>query len=112
MISNLEEENDDGLVESYNRISRRGLIAAHGQVLYLLSMRRAFMRRFNASPIEFVSANVLRIRPNEITIQDMQNAAGKPTDYDQQMLWQMRRDVKYFGKMKSKEVIDWWNEDY
>lgn len=113
MMSNLEKMSEDELVNEYNNIAKRGLIAAHGQALYLFSMRRAFMMHFGASPIELTDSCVLSIIPNKsVNAEEMHEAAKVQTEYDMEMLSRMRREVRAFGKMKSNELINWWNFEH
>ena len=112
MISNLEKMSEDELIAEYNRVAKRGLFAAHGQALYLFSMRRVFMIQFGASPIELIGGNLLKITSSEVTIKDIRKAASEPTEYDMEMLSRLRREVRAFGKMKSQELINWWNFEH
>lgn len=113
MMSNLEKMSEDELVNEYNNIAKRGLIAAHGQALYLFSMRRAFLIKLGASPIDLINSCVLSITPNKVvTAEELHEIASTPSDYDLEMFSRLRREVRAFGKMKSQELIDWWNYEY
>lgn len=112
-LSNLIKMSEDELIAEYNKVANRGLIAAHGQALYLISMRRAFLIKFEASPIDLIDSCVLSITPNKVvTAEELHEIASTPSDYDLEMFSRLRREVRAFGKMKSQELIDWWNYEY
>ena len=113
ILSDLEKFNHQDVLKIYSDLVYRGLIAAHGQALYLLALRIAFLRLFETSPITMEDNCILRINVGRFSIQKRQeHLLATKTKSDQQMLSQMMKELKKHGDIQSEEVKRWWNNRY
>lgn len=60
-LKNINTYSDKILIRQYNRMVKLGLMDIHTQKLYVLSLRIAFLNRFNKSPIIFEDNVILRL---------------------------------------------------
>jgi len=113
MLSDLEQLNYEELIDAYTNLSGRGLVAAHGQALYLIAMRIAFLRLFESSPIMFEDNCIIKLNTCSFSIKKRQESLIAPRiKSDQQMLSQMLKEIRKFGVIKSEDIRMWWNNRY
>lgn len=113
MVSDLERLNHDELIDVYTNLAGRGLVAAHGQALYILALRICFLRLFESSPVSFEDNCLLSIKTGSFSIKMRQESLIKSKGKtNQQMLSQMLKEMKKHGEIKSEEIRRWWNSRY
>ncbi|WP_417371465.1 hypothetical protein [Gelidibacter japonicus] len=113
ILSDLEKFNHQELLKVYGDLVYRGLVGAHGQALYLLAMRIAFLRLFESSPITMEDNCILKINTGRFSIKMRQEPLIKSkAKSDQEMLSQMIDELRKNGEIKSEEVKRWWNSRY
>lgn len=113
ILSDLEKFNHQELLKVYGDLAYRGLVGAHGQALYLLAMRIAFLRLFESSPITMEDNCILKINTGRFSIKMRQEPLIKSkAKSDQEMLSQMIDELRKNREIKSEEVKRWWNNRY
>jgi len=113
MFLDLEKLNHEELIDAYTNLAERGLVAAHGQTLYLLAMRIAFLRLFESSPVKFEDNCILSIKTSSFSIKKRQAILIETkAKTDQEMLSQMLKEIRKFGVIKSEDIKLWWNNRY
>ena len=60
-LESFEKMSNSELIESYKSALKVGIVGVHSQGLRLLAMRKAFIKRFNKSPIEFTDNCIISI---------------------------------------------------
>jgi hypothetical protein len=97
-------------------LEERRLVAAHGQALYLLAMRIAFLRLFESSPVKFEDNCIPCIKTGRFSIKKSKEKLPKDkkeeSKTDQEMLSQMLKEIRQFGVIKSEDIRIWWNNRY
>lgn len=113
ILTDLEKFNHQDILKIYSDLVYRGLKPAHGQTLYLLALRIAFLRLFESSPITMEDNCILKINTGRFSIKMRQEPLIKSkAKSDQEMLSQMIDELRKNGEIKSEEVKRWWNSRY